>query len=421
MHKEIKEWLDNGVIDNDTSVRIENYIASKQKNTQSYFLVFGIIGSLLIGLGLMLIIAHNWDHFSIITKTAISLLPLMATQIMSGFVLFKKFNSDTWRESVATLLFFSIGASIALISQTYHMESDEKSFLLTWMLLALPVVYLMNSSMTFVLFTCGITFYGALKGYSTVPFYKNEYWLLFLLMLPFYIQNIKVKPSGLFTYLQHWILPCSLLVVFGSLHAEGESWMLPVYISLLSFFVLFSYLPVFTNLPFFGNGYRIVGFTGTLLLLFIITFKDWDIHNYVTSAYFSFSPIKTDFWTTIFILISFILIWSVNKIKNPFSPLFLVPGIIFLLFLFPLPHYVPTIVINFFILFLAVFYLRQGLKKNHLGILNGGLGILTILIFCRFFDTEISFVLRGIIFLLVGFGFFFANYYMFQKRKSDEK
>jgi hypothetical protein len=120
-------------------------------------------------------------------------------------------------------------------------------------------------------------------------------------------------------------------------------------------------------------------------------------------------------------LTSFILIWSVNKIKISFSPLFLVPGIIFLLFLFPLPHYVTTIIINFFILFLAVFYLRQGLKKNHLGILNGGLGILTILIFCRFFDTEISFVLRGIIFLLVGFGFFFANYYMFQKRKSDEK
>jgi len=54
----------------------------------------------------------------------------------------------------------------------------------------------------------------------------------------------------------------------------------------------------------------------------------------------------------------------------------------------------------------------------HFGILNYGLVIITALIFCRFFDTNMSFVIRGLLFVLVGVGFFAANYVMFKKQKS---
>jgi hypothetical protein len=45
--------------------------------------------------------------------------------------------------------------------------------------------------------------------------------------------------------------------------------------------------------------------------------------------------------------------------------------------------------------------------------------IITALIACRFFDTDFSFVVRGLVFIGVGVGFFATNYYMIKKRKKQ--
>ena len=50
-------------------------------------------------------------------------------------------------------------------------------------------------------------------------------------------------------------------------------------------------------------------------------------------------------------------------------------------------------------------------------VLNFGLLIIITVIICRFFDTNMSFVLRGILFVLVGIGFFIANYLMLKRQK----
>ena len=39
---------------------------------------------------------------------------------------------------------------------------------------------------------------------------------------------------------------------------------------------------------------------------------------------------------------------------------------------------------------------------------------------CRFFDTNMSFVIRGLLFVAVGVGFFITNYVMLKKQKARE-
>jgi hypothetical protein len=75
--------------------------------------------------------------------------------------------------------------------------------------------------------------------------------------------------------------------------------------------------------------------------------------------------------------------------------------------------------INVAVLLFAVHTIRNGAVRNHLGILNYGLLIITAVILCRFFDTDFSFVVRGLLFISVGTGFFAANYYMIKKRKTQ--
>jgi hypothetical protein len=62
----------------------------------------------------------------------------------------------------------------------------------------------------------------------------------------------------------------------------------------------------------------------------------------------------------------------------------------------------------------------DGAKKDHLGVLNYGLLIIMVLAVCRFFDTDLSFIIRGLLFVSVGIGFFATNYWMLKKRKANE-
>ncbi|MDQ3289734.1 MAG: hypothetical protein M3Q05_00435, partial [Bacteroidota bacterium] len=81
---------------------------------------------------------------------------------------------------------------------------------------------------------------------------------------------------------------------------------------------------------------------------------------------------------------------------------------------------VAVLLVNLLILILGILTMKAGADKNHLGLLNLGLLIITALILCRFFDTDLSFVIRGILFVLVGLGFFGANYWLLKKRKTNE-
>jgi hypothetical protein len=44
--------------------------------------------------------------------------------------------------------------------------------------------------------------------------------------------------------------------------------------------------------------------------------------------------------------------------------------------------------------------------------------VIAVLAICRFFDTDLSFILRGLMFILVGAGFVYFNYQLIQKKKT---
>ncbi len=77
--------------------------------------------------------------------------------------------------------------------------------------------------------------------------------------------------------------------------------------------------------------------------------------------------------------------------------------------------------INILILIIAILTIRKGNRSADFTELNFGLLIVAVLIFSRFFDSNISFLIRGIAFILVGVGFFFVNYTMYRKKLAHEK
>ena len=77
----------------------------------------------------------------------------------------KKTDERAWREGAAVFLFFAIAISISIVSQVYNIEGDLGGFLFIWMCLALPIAYVLRSSVASLLFIVGITWYACEVGY----------------------------------------------------------------------------------------------------------------------------------------------------------------------------------------------------------------------------------------------------------------
>lgn len=423
--KNIRELVNADVITQETADKIQKFYENKKGQSQNrIFIIFGVLGAMLVGLGIILIIAHNWDEFPRIIKTFLAFIPLIFGQILCGYILIKKRDNIAWNESGTTFLFFAVGASISLISQIYNMPGNLASFLLTWILLCLPLVYVMRSYIGSLLYLAGITYYICEAAYWSYSSYETYiFWILFLVILPHYYFLHKKKPESNFTIFHNWFIPLSVITALGSVANNNEELMFVAYFGLFGLLYLIGNSPLFNQQKIRNNGYLVSGSVGTIILLFMLSFdwfwkdlgnKNFQVEEIITSP---------EFLTSAFIFLLFMVVFYFkNKDKKlanikPQEFIFLLFIIIFIIGLYSI---FAMVLINILIFTLGIMIIITGTKQSHLGILNYGLLIITVLIIFRFFDMDLSFVAKGIIFILVGVGFFTANYLILKKRNKNE-
>jgi uncharacterized membrane protein len=423
IQKDLDELLSHNVITNDDATRIRNYYDQKPKpENNRLIIVFGILGSLLVGMGLVLIIAHNWDTLAKPLKLGVALLPLVVGQLICGYLLWKESASVTWREGASVFVVFAIATAIAIVSQVYNIQGNFANFLFLWMVLSLPLMYVMRSSAASLLFWIGITWYACEDGYihsHNGIIYK--YWLLALAAIPWYWQLCKNSIRSNFTYLHHWIIAGSLIISLGTLADNSEELILPAYMFLFGIFVLIGQLPVFSAQRLLTNAYLVIGSLGSITILMMTSFK-WYWQELERSDYSDWLFSSELFLCIALLLIGvglYVFLLKRLRVDQLLSKSYVIPVFLLLFLLGVNQPYATQILVNIFILILSVYTIREGAKADSLGRMNYGLMILTLLIICRFFDTNLSFVLRGLLFVLVGLGFFAMNYWMIRKRKQQ--
>ena len=419
---ELEELLQASVVTTETAEKIREYFhQKKEENHNRLSSIFGILGAILVGLGIILVFAHNWDNISRLTKIILSFLPLLMGQLLCGYSILKKSESTVWKETSSVLLFFAIGTSISLVAQVYNIPGDINSFIISWMLLSLPLVYLLQSSIVSLLYIAGITYYGCNANYFTYPStHSYLYWLLLLGVAPHYYILLKNKSLSKFTLFHNWFISLSIVICLGTIaHKNGHL----LYLSYMSLFTIFYFIgktAFFDKQNLKNNSFLIIGKLGILYLLLLYSFKwFWDKSFYKTV--YSETLLSIEFITAfVLTLIAAFFFYKRNSPTN-FKEISL-SELVFLMNIFPLiSGYEFSIVANAIVLFIGIFEVKRGIKLNHLGILNFGLLLITILITCRFFDTDLSFVIRGILFITIGLGFFLANYFILKKRNRNEK
>jgi hypothetical protein len=349
---------------------------------------------------------------------------LFIAQGLSAFVLLKKSDQRAWREGCGAFLFFTVAVSISIVSQVYNIEGSMAGFVLVWMGLCLPIAYVLRSSVTSLFFIIGITWYGCEVGYFDYPVSNAPYyWLLLCLILPFYYwEFIRKNQKNNFYHFHSWLLVLSVTICLGTFADHAEELMMIAYMSLFSLWIILSQIKWFQTNRVLTNAFLVVGSLGVMGSLLSLSFDwFWDDVSREDSLKAAFN--HPEFYVSLLLtMVAACLLFVLQKsysISDLNSKSFAFLIFILLFFVGITAPAISQLLVNLLILAFAVHTIRDGAKKDHLGILNYGLLIITALIICRFFDTDFSFVLRGLLFIGVGIGFFVANYYAIQKRKKQ--
>ncbi len=186
--EQLPQWERDGLLTADSArtLRERHVVDDSQPGLAQ--IVMGSLGALLIGTGLIAVIGYNWDDFSRPVRLLFAFLPLLATQIVSFRVLQRGDASAAWvRETAALLQALATGACIALVSQIYNLGGEWPDFLFWWMLLSLPLVWVLRSHAVAIFYLVGIAVWSLDQGYGK-PWHDSPliYPLLLLGLFPYW-------------------------------------------------------------------------------------------------------------------------------------------------------------------------------------------------------------------------------------------
>jgi len=189
------------------------------------------------------------------------------------------------------------------------------------------------------------------------------------------------------------------------------------YLGLFSAFYTLGNLPIYSQDKRRSNGFLVVGSLGTISLLLTLSFNSfWERRENAENLF------GLEFMAALITCLVALTLagWQLKK-KNHTGIILIQFAFLIFIPLYILGNYIPFIsqsLINILILTISISLIKSGTKENHLGLINYGILVITALIICRFFDSEITFVIRGLLFIAVGAGFFAANYFILKKRKQ---
>lgn len=421
---DLEQLVQEGVIDVPTADRIRAfYLKEKEPGGNKLTLIFSIVGALLVGLGILLIVAHNWDQWSNFTRTIVALIPTAIGQFLVAYTLFKKRESSSWNETAGIFLTLSLGASLVTISQIYHLSGSVADLMFAWLNMTIPLLYLLESTGTMVLFLVGIAVFMLAPNWMQENHQQSYFWLFTGLSLPLYWKKIVKQSLSNSTLLLHLIYAILILVVWH-VFIEGpdaaffwQYWLWCILYLLLGQWLI-------PSLGVLRNAYVVIGSLGNLWLWTIFSFKEpWremlyadnSLQNFVTALH------QNTGWLP-FLLTLMVSIWMLFQSvqgRRPFRISFIYFFGAFLAILISKFFWIDFgfYFANLMLLLQAMFYIIQGNKENHLGWLNYGLLWMTVWIVCRFFDLNLDYIWRGILFLVLGLAFFGANWYLIRVRK----
>jgi predicted membrane protein DUF2157 len=427
---ELPELITKGVLSQEAADALRQHYSSKppDRPRRIGFILSAILGSLLVGAGAVLLVAHNWDFLSRPVRCAIAFTPLLLSQALGVFVLLRRKESAAWRETAAILNVAAIGTAIALVSQTYQIQGDFARFILVWMILALPIVYLFQTGVGLSAWFVGAAVWVfSSKHGDFFGVHPNDLWAwpLLFLGLPAFIILLRQNRKGYGTLLATTALAIACAFSLGQTDDIGaQSFWRCSFAAYWSIVYLVGAVSFYDWRPTRFHPFVAIGWIGILSMAVFLSFQDqWRNRQWQSAVDFvpRHYPDLLAFgiqvvWIAAALLFVGYGLWK--KRESNLAPAALTP-IVLIAWLIAKQTgdgLVPSLLTNFFMLALGVYTLLRGIRSDRVVEANLGMVVIAVLATTRFFDTDLEFVVRGIAFILIGLGFLVTNLIVFKRK-----
>ncbi len=409
---ELPDLVAGGVLDEAAATRLREHYTEGGSGIGATS-VFGVLGAALIGMGVILLLAHNWEDLSRGARAVLSLGLLVAAQGIAVWGAVRRPDSIAWSEGSAVFLVAALIASIALIAQTYHLPGSLPSFLATSLILSFAIPYLLRSRAVAALYLIGTLVWVTSDPTSDNPFGHLSGYLVFVaLIAPFLIARARESGASVQNYLLGGVavvtLPIGLMI---ALQAWDDAFVAPTAAALASGIYAWG-AGVRSS---FARAAQVLGGLAVCVLAFVLSdgggwksiiehASDVELRGLAGLTY------------AIALVAGGYALWralaggrgsvDAGRLLMGFGALVLLAQVMGMGTGSNVP---PTLLLNAFTLALALVFLIEGVREADLPFANLGLLLLGALILARFSDLNWSFTARGIAFIALGCLFLGVN------------
>lgn len=168
--EQLPEWEREGIVSADGARQLrERYAAEPQGGLAQ--MIVGAVGALLIGTGLVAVLAYNWDDFPRWVRMALALGPLAASQAVSWWVLQKDEAAKPWqREAAALVQTLAVGAAMALVSQIYNLPGKWTDLIFWWCVVSVPLAWVLRSQAVGIAYLIGSTVWTVTQAFEQASY-----------------------------------------------------------------------------------------------------------------------------------------------------------------------------------------------------------------------------------------------------------
>jgi len=426
LYGELPALVESGVLPASAAQALrEHYGEAPRRDPRALALyVLGVFGSALVGLGIILILASNWETLSRGLRAVIAFTPLLASQALTLYAVARR-PTPALLEQTAIFQALAVAAAVSLIGQTYQVPGSLEGFLMTWMILIVALPYATGSALTAIVYCVGIT---AWAGYAQAgPGHAALFWPFAAAIAPFVWWQRRRRGDSTRTTFLFWTVALCAVVATGIVLEKNLPglWIL-IYTGLFALLHLGGRHIEPDTWSAWRRPFFVVGSLGGAVLGLVLSFEwpweriAWRYYRagdaYVEWASYLDYALLVAVTTGIAVLLA----TSVRVRKAdciPFGSLPILAIVAYGIVAFTDAAFAAMLLFNLYILALSLWILAMGLREDDPIRLNGGALLLSALIVLRFFDTDLGFAARGAVFIAVGLLFLAVNIGLVRRRR----
>jgi uncharacterized membrane protein len=434
---QLPELVAAGAISSENAAAIERHYGPVEPRSNFGFVILATVGAALVGAGIVLLIAHNWDYLNRATRTVIAFLPLLIALALAGFVLLQRNESRPWREAVAVFDFAAVATAISLISQTYQIQGSFAEFMRVWLLLCIPIVYVLRAGVAAAIYVIGTIVWLFAREIAFFVRLPNPmfFWILFLLAVPYFLFRFFEDRTSRETSALAIIMTIALTFGMGFTADFAKTDFGGIAFAGLFTAIYLCGVRFFPRTDERLHTVALLGGIGIGVTAIVLSFEStWHMARELSWGQRALGQNIALALELLFPIIAIILGgFEIFRGRRGFS---IIAGAfpIVTAVIWWVANLCPTgsaehlyktkcsfaaaALMNCYALWLGIDILIRGIRSDSIARANFGLLLIAALAISRFFDSELTFMTRGLGFIVVGAGFLIANIVMFKRRAA---